>query len=154
MNSNVGVKYLLLLVGDGQSMKYYIAAFLSFRDRSSNQAIARFMYRHSFLMVLCGFALILGFNAAIAMQLLTGIYILPVDIALFGLLLFFLLIGRRKITFSVANTINPRDIKVADLLQREISGARQITIPRAAHHPQMEQPGLLNEAVLGFLSTV
>ena len=120
MNSNVGVKYLLLLVGDGQSMKYYIAAFLSFRDRSSNQAIARFMYRHSFLMVLCGFALILGFNAAIAMQLLTGIYILPVDIALFGLLLFFLLIGRRKITLSVANTINPRDIKVADLLQREV----------------------------------
>lgn len=42
----------------------------------------------------------------------------------------------------------------ADLLQRLIPGARYISIPGAAHHPQMEQPEAFNEAVLGFLATV
>ncbi|HLI51303.1 MAG TPA: alpha/beta hydrolase [Thermomicrobiaceae bacterium] len=42
----------------------------------------------------------------------------------------------------------------ADLLLREIPDARRITIPRAAHHPHMEQPALFNRVVLDFLSTV
>ena len=54
--------------------------------------------------------------------------------------------------------VGDRDIpdvqETADLLQREIPGARRATIPNAAHHPQMEQPALFNEAVLGFLSTL
>ena len=101
-------------------MKYYIAAFLSFRDRSSNQGIARSMYRYGFPIVPCVFALLLGFNAAAAMQLLTAIPILPVDIALCGSLLLSLLLGRRKIALPVANSINPQTIKVADLLEREV----------------------------------
>lgn len=101
-------------------MKYYIAAFLSFRDRSSNRGIARSMYRHGFPIVPCVFALLLGFNAAAAMQLFTAIPILPVDIALCGSLLFFLWIGHNKIALPVANTMNPQAIRVADLLEREV----------------------------------
>lgn len=42
----------------------------------------------------------------------------------------------------------------ADLLLREIRDARRITIPQAAHHPQMEQPAIFNQAILAFLATV
>jgi len=85
-----------------------------------NRDIARYMYRHGFSIVPCVFALILGFNAAVAMQLLTDIRILPVEITFCGTLLLLLLIGRSKITLPVANTINPQAIKVTDLLEREV----------------------------------
>lgn len=101
-------------------MKKYIAAFFSFRGRFNKQGFTRYIYRYGFSIVSCVFALILGFNAAVAMQLLTDICILPVDIVLCGSLLIFLLIGRRKITLPVAKTLNPRDIKVADLLERKV----------------------------------
>lgn len=61
-----------------------------------------------------------------------------------------------EVTAPTLIVVGDRDIPdvqaTADSLQREIRGARRITIPDAAHHPQMEQPELFNEAVLGFLS--
>lgn len=42
----------------------------------------------------------------------------------------------------------------ADLMEREIRGTRRVTVPEAAHHPQMEQPAFFNRAVLDFLSAI
>ena len=40
---------------------------------------------------------------------------------------------------------------IADLVTREVPGARREVIPDAGHHPNMEHPALFDELVLGFL---
>jgi pimeloyl-ACP methyl ester carboxylesterase len=58
-------------------------------------------------------------------------------------------------TLVVVGQLDIPDVQATgELLEREIRGARRATIPHAAHHPQMEQPAMFNEAVLEFLSTV
>lgn len=48
----------------------------------------------------------------------------------------------------------PEAQATGDLLQHKIAGARQVMIPRAAHHPQMEQPAIFNGAILEFLAAI
>jgi 3-oxoadipate enol-lactonase len=45
----------------------------------------------------------------------------------------------------------PPGREMADVLAREVPGARRLDIPDAGHHPNMEHPALFNEAVLAFL---
>jgi 3-oxoadipate enol-lactonase len=56
-------------------------------------------------------------------------------------------------TLIVVGDLDVPDVQAtAELLHREIRGAQRVTITQAAHHPQMEQPAIFNEAVLEFLS--
>lgn len=56
-------------------------------------------------------------------------------------------------TLVVVGELDIPDVQAtAELLLREIPGARRVTIPQAAHHPQMEQPAVFNQAVLAFLA--
>lgn len=58
-------------------------------------------------------------------------------------------------TLVVVGELDIADVQAtAELLLREVRDVRQVTIPRAAHHPHMEQPAIFNQAVLDFLSTV
>lgn len=58
-------------------------------------------------------------------------------------------------TLVVVGELDIPDVQAtADLLLREIRGARRVTIPQTAHHPQMEQPAVFNQALLAFLSTL
>jgi pimeloyl-ACP methyl ester carboxylesterase len=43
---------------------------------------------------------------------------------------------------------------IADLVAREVPGARKEVIPDAGHHPNMEHPERFNELVLSFLREV
>jgi FlaA1/EpsC-like NDP-sugar epimerase len=113
-------RFFIFPFWDGRSMKYVIAAFLSLREALLTRGLNRSIYRHGISIVPCVCALIIGFNAAAAIQLLSDVRILPVDIALCGSLILLLLIGRSKITLLVASTHNPHEIKVADLLEREV----------------------------------
>jgi FlaA1/EpsC-like NDP-sugar epimerase len=79
-----------------------------------------FRYKGSVSIVLCAFAALFGFNAAVAIQLLSGMYILPLDIVLCSLLFAFLLFGRSKIAPPAPCVRNPREINMADLLEREV----------------------------------
>lgn len=61
----------------------------------------------------------------------------------------------RAPTLVVVGELDVPDVRAtADLLERQIPGARRVTIPHAAHHPQMEQPAMFNQAVLAFLATL
>lgn len=61
----------------------------------------------------------------------------------------------RAPTLIVVGELDIPDVMAtADLLQREIPAAQRVTIPAAAHHPQMEQPAIFNEAILAFLPQV
>jgi len=48
----------------------------------------------------------------------------------------------------------PDTLQIADLLYERIGGARRVTIPQAAHHPNLEQAGLFSDTVLAFLRDV
>jgi len=42
--------------------------------------------------------------------------------------------------------------RIADILQREIPGARQVLLSNAGHMANMEQPEAFNEVILDFLA--
>lgn len=42
-------------------------------------------------------------------------------------------------------------LKIANTLEREVSGAKKVVIPGTAHHLNMEKPGEFNRAVIEFL---
>jgi len=46
------------------------------------------------------------------------------------------------------------NLQIADLLHQRIGGARRVTIPQAAHHPNLEQADLFSDTVLAFLRDV
>ncbi|HZU68890.1 MAG TPA: hypothetical protein VFA09_16565 [Ktedonobacteraceae bacterium] len=47
---------------------------------------------------------------------------------------------------------DPRLFKDADKLEKDIAGARRVTIPRTHHMPNMEKPVEFNAIVLDFLA--
>ncbi len=55
-------------------------------------------------------------------------------------------------TLVIAGALdNPEILRAADVLASEISGAKKIIIPDAAHVPNMDKPAEFNRAVLSFL---
>ena len=101
------------------TMKYFVNAIpaaLASREALMKRGMARYLHKYS---VLCVCALILGFNAAIALQLLSRALVLPFDGILCGSWLAFAFLSRSRIAPPVASTSNPREINVVDLLQRE-----------------------------------
>ena len=101
------------------TMKYFVNAIpaaLASREALMKRGMARYLHKYS---VLCVCALILGFNAAVALQLLSRALVLPFDGLLCGAWLAFAFLSRSKIAPPVASTSNPREINVVDLLQRE-----------------------------------
>ena len=56
-------------------------------------------------------------------------------------------------TLIVAGALDhAENLRAADVLTTDIRGAKKISIPDAAHVPNMEQPALFNRAVLDFLA--
>jgi pimeloyl-ACP methyl ester carboxylesterase len=59
----------------------------------------------------------------------------------------------RTPTLVVVGTEDVEDmVEIAHVLEREVAGARLVTIEGAAHHLHMEKPGEFNAAVLEFLA--
>ena len=57
-------------------------------------------------------------------------------------------------TLIVAGALDhAENLRAADVLTTDIQGAKKISIPDAAHVPNMEQPALFNHAVLEFLGS-
>jgi pimeloyl-ACP methyl ester carboxylesterase len=48
----------------------------------------------------------------------------------------------------------PDMLTIADLLEREVAGARKVVFAGAAHLPNMEQPEEFNRVVLDFLDSL
>jgi FlaA1/EpsC-like NDP-sugar epimerase len=113
--------FYIYYMGVDDLMKAFIAAFLSFKEVSSYRGIERYIYQHGISIVPCVIVLIIGliigFNAA---ALFSSMRIMPVDIIVCGSLVLFLLITRSKIALPMASTNNPHEIKVTDLLEREV----------------------------------
>jgi FlaA1/EpsC-like NDP-sugar epimerase len=104
-------------------MKYFIdaiAATLAFKETPIHSSIARYLQQHGISMVLYLFAMLLGFDAAVVLQLFAGMYILPLSGICCVSLFFFLFFRRMKITSSFASRRNPHEIDVTDLLEREV----------------------------------
>jgi FlaA1/EpsC-like NDP-sugar epimerase len=104
-------------------MKYFvhvITAPQALRELLMNRGNTRNLHRHGFSITLCVFAMFVGFNVAIALQFLSGMLILPLDVILCGSLLSFVVFSRTTIAPHVASVSNPRGINVADLLEREV----------------------------------
>ncbi len=104
-------------------MKYFgksNTAALPLKSASMSRRASSFQYRRSLSVALYAFVALLGFNAAVAVQLLSSIYSLPLDVVLCGLLLTFLLFGRSKIASPTPHIRNPYEINVANLLEREV----------------------------------
>ena len=65
-------------------MKYFVNAIpaaLASREALMKRGMARYLHKYS---VLCVYALLLGFNAAVALQLLSRALVLPFDGILCG----------------------------------------------------------------------
>jgi FlaA1/EpsC-like NDP-sugar epimerase len=104
-------------------MKYFVNAIPAApasRDELTKQDMARYKYRHGISIALCVCALIIGFNAAVVLQLLSRVLLLPLDVILCGSLLSFAFLSRSKIASTVTSISNPHEINVADLLEREV----------------------------------
>jgi pimeloyl-ACP methyl ester carboxylesterase len=58
-------------------------------------------------------------------------------------------------TLIVAGALDhPEILRAADVMVKEIKGAKKVIIPDSAHLPNMEQPEAFNRAVLAFLEGV
>ena len=104
-------------------MKYFIAAIaatLAFKETSINQRVARYLHQHEISMLRYLIAVLLGFDAVVALKLFAGMYVLPLSGIFCSSVLFFLFFRRVKITSSFASRRNPHEINVADLLEREV----------------------------------
>lgn len=104
-------------------MKNFVNAIMAtqaLRETLMNQGISRYLHKHGFSIMHCVFAMIIGFNVAVALQIFSGMLILALDGILCGALLSFVYLSRTKITPPVASISNPRDINVVDLLEREV----------------------------------
>jgi FlaA1/EpsC-like NDP-sugar epimerase len=104
-------------------MKYFVnanPATLAFREALINRDMARYQRKHGISIALCVCALIIGYNAAVALQLLSSVLILPLDSILCVSLLSLAFFSRSKIARPVTSINNPREINVADLLEREV----------------------------------
>jgi len=104
-------------------MKYFvnaITATLTLRETLMNRGITHYLHKHGFSIVLCIFAMIIGFNVAVAIQLLSGALVLPLDSILCGSLLYFVFLSRTRIAPTVASVSSPREINVIDLLERDV----------------------------------
>jgi FlaA1/EpsC-like NDP-sugar epimerase len=105
------------------TMKYFVNTVttpLVSRELLMNRAVSRFLHRHGLLIILCMFAMLIGFNAAVAIQMFSDVLILPMDAILCSSLLSFVFVSRIKGVPPVACVSNPREIDVLDLLGREI----------------------------------
>src|SRR2546423_1460729 len=107
-------------------MKYFITVIaekLAFKETSD---IARYLRQHGISMLLYLAAMLLGFDAAIALKLFAGMYILPLSAIFCASLFFFLFFSRIKgVTHDksgcyLTSRRNPHEIDVADLLEREV----------------------------------
>src|SRR5205809_5083685 len=104
-------------------MKYFLHAItapLALREMLMNQGNTRYLHRHGFSITLCVFAVFIGFNVAVALQFLSAILILPMDGILCGSLLSFMFFSRTNVAPPSANVSDPREIHVADLMEREV----------------------------------
>src|SRR2546430_3727645 len=108
------------------TMKYFIEAIAATLALKKTSSIARpgagvspvYNYRqHGISMLLYVAAMLLGFDAGVALKLF---YILPLSAILCASLFFFLFFGRTKITSSSASRRNPHEINAAELLEREV----------------------------------
>ncbi len=85
-----------------------------------NRGITRYLRRHNMSITLCVLAMIIGFNTAVAIQLLSAVLVLPLDSILCGSLLSVTFLSRSKKTLCIANTSNSCEINVDDLLERKV----------------------------------
>ena len=108
------------------TMKYFIDAIAATLALKKTSSIARpgagvfpvYNYRqHGISMLLYVAAMLLGFDAGVALKLF---YILPLSAILCASLFFFLFFCRIKITSSSASRRNPHKINAAELLEREV----------------------------------
>src|SRR6266567_2377694 len=93
---------------------------LVLRELLMNRDITRFLHKHGFVIILSMFAMFIGFNVAVAIQIFSEMLILPMDGILCSSLLSFVILRRTTIAAPVANVSNPREIHDADLLEREV----------------------------------
>ena len=105
-------------------MKYIVSmilASLALRDCSINQGLVGHRSRQSIVVMLCVFAMVIGFILAATMQLLSGLFTLPLAGLLCGSLLFVLFLSFNRVSSSAAGTRrNAHDINVLDLLDRSV----------------------------------
>ncbi len=104
-------------------MKYFgsvIMATLASGETLMNRGIARYLRRYCISITLCVLIMVIGFNAAVAVRLLSGMLVLPFDGVLCGSLLFVAFLGRARIAPLSENSRNLREINCADLLEREV----------------------------------
>src|SRR6266516_1053225 len=108
------------------TMKYFIDAIAATLALKKTSSIARpgagvfpvYNYRrYGISMLLYVAAMLLGFDAGVALKLF---YILPLSAILCASLFFFLFFCRIKITSSSASRRNPHKINAAELLEREV----------------------------------
>src|SRR5437588_12408039 len=106
------------------TMKYFIDAIAATLALKKTSSIARpwaglvYNYRqHGISMLLYVAAMLLGFEAGVALKLF---YFLPLSAILCASLFFFLFFGRTKITSSSASRRNPHEINAAELLERDV----------------------------------
>lgn len=95
-------------------------AALPLKSTLMSRGSTSFRFRGSISIVRYAFIALLSFNAAVAVQLLSGMYILPLDIVLCSLLFAFLLFGRSKFAPPATRARNPHEINMEDLLEREV----------------------------------
>jgi FlaA1/EpsC-like NDP-sugar epimerase len=77
-------------------------------------------YRGSMSVVRYALVALLGFNISVVIQLLSGIYLFPLDVVFCSVLFAFLVFGRSKIASPLPHSRNLYEINVADLLEREV----------------------------------
>src|SRR2546421_72113 len=104
-------------------MKYVgntITAARAVRDALISRSMIRYLRQRGPSIARWALALLIGFNAAIVLQVYSDVVILPLDGIIGGLLLSFLFFGRVETTSPVAGIFNPREIDVSDLLERGV----------------------------------
>ncbi len=104
-------------------MKYFIdaiTAVFSFKEVRINRNITDYPQQHRVSMLLYLIVMLLGFNTAIVLHLLVGMYILPLSVTLCILLCLFLSFYRIKATSFSSSRRSPHKLNVADLLERDV----------------------------------
>lgn len=104
-------------------MKYFVnadPATLASREALINRDLARYLHKYGISITVCVCALIIGFNAAVALQLLSSVLILPLDGILCVSLLSLTFLFCGKFNRSITSISNPYAINVIDLLEREV----------------------------------
>jgi FlaA1/EpsC-like NDP-sugar epimerase len=104
-------------------MKYFIdaiTAVFSFKEVRINRNITDYPQQHRVSMLLYLIAMLLGFNTAIVLHLLVGMYILPLSVTLCISLFLFLGFYRIKARSFSSSRRSPHKLNVADLLERDV----------------------------------